>query len=99
MADYGGVGGGGSLRDALNEMYPLTNIGGYGAMFPPQAGADQPGAAIPLPQPRPPMAPQIPGALPAMPPGTVGQGGLPQQGGMAANKPSPISDTKRPAGQ
>lgn len=83
MADYGGVGGGRSLRDALNQLYPMTGMGEYGAgyppnMFPPGTGADQPTAPVPLPQPRPPgpgMAPGVGGMPPPGPtaPGTMGQ--------------------------
>ena len=40
MADYGGVGGGRSLRDALNQRsMPMTGLGEYGAMFPPAYAA------------------------------------------------------------
>lgn len=55
MADYGSVGGGRSLRDALNEIMPMLGMGEYGAMFPPQAGAPEPTAPVPLPQQRPPL--------------------------------------------
>lgn len=87
MADYGGRGGGQSLRDALNQLYPMTGLGEYGAMFPPASGADQPAPAIPLPQPRPPMPQGLPpgvmgapqGVPPQLPPGL--QGGVPPQGG------------------
>ena len=60
MADYGGRGGGQSLRDALNAIMPMTGMGEYGAMFPPNAGAPEPTAPVPLPQPR----PQMPQGLP-----------------------------------
>ena len=52
MADYGGVGGGQSLRDALNRIMPMTGMGEWGAMFPPPTGADQPTAPVPIPQPQ-----------------------------------------------
>ena len=38
MADYGVNGQGGSLRDALNQLYPMTGLGEYNAMFPPALG-------------------------------------------------------------
>jgi len=57
MADYGGLGGGQSLRDALNAAYPMTGLGEYAAAFPPALGADQSSPPVPLPQPRPLQAP------------------------------------------
>ena len=39
MADYGGLGGGGSLSDAFNQLYPLTNLGGISTGFPPGGSA------------------------------------------------------------
>jgi hypothetical protein len=83
MADYGGRGGGQSLRDALNQLYPMTGLGEYNTMFPPQTGAPQPGPPVPLPQPRPPGAPGFPpyapmaGAALAQAPGLAARGGLP----------------------
>jgi len=70
MADYGGLGGGNSLRDALNALYPMTGMGEYNTMFPPQTGAPQPSGPVPMPQPRPQMPPQLPpGAMGMAPPG------------------------------
>jgi hypothetical protein len=60
MADYAIGRTGGSLRDALNQLYPMTGLGEYNTMFPPQTGADQPGPPVPMPQPRPPGAPGFP---------------------------------------
>jgi hypothetical protein len=61
MADYGGRGGGQSLRDALNQMYPMTGLGNYSTMFPPNTGADIPSSPVPIPTQRPPtMAPPVP---------------------------------------
>jgi hypothetical protein len=71
MADYGGLGGGRSLRDALNQLYPMTGLGEYGAMFPPQTGSPQPSGPVPMPPPRPQM-PLPPGALGMPPPGMGG---------------------------
>lgn len=53
MADYAIGNTGGSLRDAINALYPMTGLGEYNTMFPPQTGAPQPGPPVPLPQPRP----------------------------------------------
>lgn len=78
MADYGIGRQGGSLRDALNELYPMTGLGEYGAMFPPNAGAPEPTAPVPLPQPRPQMPPQ--GMVPpqqGLPPGVPPPQGVP----------------------
>ena len=84
MADYGVNGQGGSLRDALNQLYPMLGMGEYNAMFPPALGSDQPSAPVPLPPPRPPQAPQPPGYLP--PAGAVTTG-LPAMPGAAAGPP------------
>jgi hypothetical protein len=74
MADYGIGRTGGSLRDALNQLYPMTGLGEYGAMFPPQTGSPQPSGPVPMPQPRPQMPP---GALGVPPPGMGPPTGLP----------------------
>jgi len=84
MADYGVNGMGGSLRDALNQLYPMTGLGEYNAMFPPAFGADQPTAPPPMPRPRPPQAPQMPGYL--SPAGAVTTG-PPATPGAAAGPP------------
>lgn len=94
MADYGSTGGGNSLRDALNQLFPMTGLGEYGAgypptMFPPAGGADRPTGPVPIPQPRPPQAPSVapgmmaPGGVPPglaqmQQPGLIGQYGAPQ---------------------
>jgi hypothetical protein len=76
MADYGIGRTGGSLRDALNALYPMTGMGEYNTMFPPQTGSPQPSGPVPMPPPRPQMPPQLPpGALGMAPPG---YGGPPQ---------------------
>jgi len=82
MADYGGLGGGNSLRDALNALYPMRGMGEYNTMFPPQTGAPQPSGPVPMPPPRPQMPPQLPPGLMGMaPPGMGGQPpGLPPGG-------------------
>jgi hypothetical protein len=94
MADYGGLGGGNSLRDALNALSPMRGMGEYGAgyppqMFPPQTGAPQPSGPVPMPPPRPQMPPQLPpGALGMAPPGYGGPPqGLPPGVGMPQMRP------------
>ena len=73
MADYGGVGGGQSLRDALMQL-----MGQGQQSFPPASGADQPSAAVPIPPQQPPMqAPQ--GAMPPQPSMPPGPPGIPPQ--------------------
>jgi hypothetical protein len=74
MADYNYGNRGGSLRDALNSMYPMTGLGEYGAMFPPNTGAPQAEPPVPIPRPRPPMLPPQAQGLP--PP----QAGMPPPG-------------------
>ena len=49
MANYGGLGGGASFRDAL--MTPTITAPPMAA--PPATGAPQPGGPVPLPRPRP----------------------------------------------
>lgn len=90
MADYGGIGGGRSLRDALNAIMPMTGMGEYGAMFPPQTGSPQPGPPVPLPPPRPPQA--GPGAqyLPLPNPAGAPAPGLALPQGIQPNVPMPI---------
>ena len=68
MADYGVGRTGGSLRDALNELYPMLGMGEYNAMFPPQTGAPQPSGPVPVPRARPPMPVPLPQARPAVAP-------------------------------
>src|SRR5262245_49933210 len=58
MADYAIGRTGGSLRDAINALYPMTGLSEYNTMFPPQTGAPMPSGPVPLPPPRPPQAPQ-----------------------------------------
>jgi hypothetical protein len=56
MADYGyGNTGGSGLREALNQMYPMTGLGEWGAMFPPNSGSPTPEAPVPIPRQRPPI--------------------------------------------
>ena len=58
MADYGGLGGGDSLRDALLQDPRFTR---QPMSFPPNTGAEPVGAGpVPLPQPRPQMPVQLP---------------------------------------
>jgi hypothetical protein len=77
MADYAIGRTGGSLRDALNQLYPMTGLGEYGAMFPPPTGADQPSGPIPLPQVPPPGAMGLPPPQPGQaPPGLQRAPGL-----------------------
>ena len=82
MADYaiGPPGYGQGLRDALNAAYPMTGLGEYGAMFPPNTGVPGPGSGpVPIPQPRPPtMAPPAPPQI----------GGQVQPQGAGVNPPS-----------
>ena len=97
MADYGGQGGGRSLREALNYAYPMTGLGEYTAQFPPQTGANMPSGPVPIPsmtQQAPPLSrppvfapPNIPNAPPGVmerPPLSVppmGPGPAPPPGG------------------
>lgn len=65
MADYAIGRTGGSLRDALNAIMPMTGMGEYGTMFPPQlppnTGAEPTGQPpVPVPQQRPPMPVALP---------------------------------------
>lgn len=99
MADYGIGRTGGSLRDALNQLYPMTGMGEYNTMypptmFPPNTGAEPSGQApVPIPPQRPPMlpmnlAPQAPGPGPA--PGLALPGGIAPPavtGGITAGDP------------
>jgi hypothetical protein len=59
MADYGVNGRGDSLRDAMNALYPMTGLGNYSTLFPPNTGVQPSGSApVPIPPQRPPtMAP------------------------------------------
>jgi hypothetical protein len=83
MADYGGLGGGNSLRDALNALYPMTGLGNYSTQFPPQTGSPMPSGPVPMPPPRPQMPPQLPpGALGMAAPGVGPPPGLPPGVGM-----------------
>jgi hypothetical protein len=81
MADYGIGRTGGSLRDALNALYPMTGLGNYSTEYPPQTGAPQPSGPVPMPPPRPQMPPQLPpGAMGMAPPGLGQPPGLPPGG-------------------
>src|SRR5262245_16555932 len=65
MADFAVGNTGGSLRDALNELFPMTGLGNISTQFPPATGAAPFGEApVPLPRPRP--------AMPGAPPGAFG---------------------------
>lgn len=64
MADYGGRGGGDSLRDALNQLYPMTGLGEYGAGFPPRGMLAPPASGDPTPSPPVPLPPQRPAGAP-----------------------------------
>ena len=74
MADYGARTGA-SLRDALNQAYPLTNLGGIATGFPPGGVPPRVGVTAPRvpPQAGGPVIPQIPpvpaptGAAPSIP--------------------------------
>jgi len=107
MADYGVNGQGGSLRDALNQLYPMLGLGEYNTMFPPALGSDQPSAPVPIPQPRPQQAPQLPpyaplagaalaGPAPALPGAVAGPPQLPAglsiQGGIAGGSGQAMPD-------
>ena len=99
MADYGARTGG-SLRDALNQAYPLTGLGEYSSGYPPNAGGPQPEAGL--------SRPPLPGApvpqqgltQPPLPGGPQPQPGLsrpPLPGGPAAPQPG-LSRPPLPAG-
>jgi hypothetical protein len=86
MADYGysherGFG----LRDALNAAYPMTGMGEYGMMFPPNSGSPTPEAPVPIPRQRPPQP------LPAVQQNNlnVPQAGTPAYQAMPPNNPGP----------
>lgn len=75
MADYAIGRTGGSLRDALNAIMPMTGMGEYSTMFPPQlppnTGAEPTGQPpVPVPRQRPPLQAGTGGPL-ALPPGGV----------------------------
>ncbi len=100
VADYGGIGGGVSLRDALNELYPMTGLGEYGAgypptMFPPAGGADRPTGPVPLPQQRPPV-PGYPPPQMGLPPRPPVPGYPPPDEGLLTRPPLPGPQVQPP---